>query len=418
MPSDRDDAVNVLIAGGGVAALEAALALRELGADRLHVELLAPERSFWYRPLAVAEPFALGAVQQFELAKLAADAGAFFTLGELVSVDVTRQLAHTSPGGPAPYSALLIACGAVPEPAIPGALTFRGPADTARIEQLLAEIEAGEVQRVAFAVPAGAAWTLPLYELALMTASWLATRRIGGVELSVVTSENDPLEVFGPDPSAAVRSLLDERDIAVHTGVYAAKACPGELLLAGDGIVVCDRVVALPRLQGPRIGGIPQTVEGFLPVDPHGRVTGTSHVYAAGDITTFPVKQGGIAAQQADAAAEAIAADAGVDVTPRPFRPVLRGLLLTGTESRFLRAELAADAGRKTSLASPIPLWWPPAKIAGRQLAPFLARLGGPGDLAGPSEEAGVPVEVELDAEDFDDRRRLLLEGATAKTST
>ncbi len=65
--------------------------------------------------------------------------------------------------------------------------------------------------------------------------------------------------------------------------------------------------MALPRLRGPRIGGIPQTFDGFVPVDSFGMVSGTQDVYAAGDITTFPVKQGGIAAQQADAAAEAIA---------------------------------------------------------------------------------------------------------------
>ena len=65
--------MHVLIAGGGVAALEAALALRALAGDRVHVELVAPEPHFWYRPLAVAEPFALGEVQHFELSKLAAE---------------------------------------------------------------------------------------------------------------------------------------------------------------------------------------------------------------------------------------------------------------------------------------------------------------------------------------------------------
>ena len=337
--SNRAHPAHVLIAGGGVAALEAALALRALAEERVSVELLAPEPHFWYRPLAVAEPFELGEVRHFELSKLAAEAGATFTPGELVSVDAARRLAYTSPGGAVPYSTLLIACGAMPKPAIDGALTFRGPADTSKIEGLLTEIEAGEVRRVVFAVPAGAAWTLPAYELALMTAAWLAKRGIAGVEIALVTPEDEPLHLFGREASGAVRELLDERGIAVHTRAYPAEAREGELLLVADGIVVADRVVALPRLQGPRIGGVPQTFEGFIPVDLHGRVTGMSDVYAAGDITTFPVKQGGIAAQQAEAAAEAIAAAAGVDVTPRPFRPVLRGLLLTGAEPRYLRGD-------------------------------------------------------------------------------
>jgi hypothetical protein len=52
--------VRVLIAGGGVAGLEALLALRALAGDLVDLELLAPEPAFWYRPLAVAEPFDAG----------------------------------------------------------------------------------------------------------------------------------------------------------------------------------------------------------------------------------------------------------------------------------------------------------------------------------------------------------------------
>src|SRR6266516_2710315 len=129
-------AANVLIAGGGVAALEAALALRALAEERVRVELLAPEPHFWYRPLAVAEPFQLGEVSHFELSELAAAAGATFSLGSLSSVDVPRRIAHTAAGGAIPYDALLIACGATPVTAIAGSLTFRGPADTGKIEQL------------------------------------------------------------------------------------------------------------------------------------------------------------------------------------------------------------------------------------------------------------------------------------------
>jgi sulfide:quinone oxidoreductase len=407
----RTEPVRVLIAGGGVAALEAALALRALAKERVTVELLAPEPQFWYRPLAVAEPFKLGEVQHLELAKLAAEAGATFSPGALASVDAARHLAYTSPGGALPYSSLLIACGAVPKPAIDGAVTFRGPADTAKIERLLTELQTGEVQRVAFAIPAGASWSLPGYELALMTAAWLASRSIRGVTLALVTPEHEPLQLFGREASDAVRALLDEREIAVHTKAYPAEARAGELLLVGGGIVAADRVVALPRLQGPRIGGIPQTPGGFIPVDLYGRVSGMRDVYAAGDITRFPIKQGGIAAQQAEAAAEAIAADAGIEVTPRPFQPVLRGLLLTGAAPRFLRAELAGGAG-ETSRASPEPLWWPPAKIAGRHFAPFLGGLAGTGAPAELSSESGLPVEVELDAGAVEHRRDRLLEAA------
>ena len=179
---------------------------------------------------------------------------------------------------------------------------------------------------------------------------------------------------------------------ARHRSGRGAGPVQGELLLVGGDVLPADRVVALPRLQGQRIGGIPQTFEGFIPVDPHGRVIGTSDVYAAGDITTFTVKQGGIAAQQAEAAAESIAAAAGIAIEPRPFRPVLRGLLLTGDGPQYLHGELRGGAGS----VSTEPLWWPPAKIVGRYLAPFLAQVTGTDVTPEHQPGSGVPVEVEL----------------------
>jgi CBS domain-containing protein len=157
----------------------------------------------------------------------------------------------------------------------------------------------------------------------------------------------------------------------------------------------------LPRLRGPRLDGLPQTLDGFIPVDAHGRVSGLEDVYAAGDITNFPVKQGGIATQQADAAAEAIAQAIGVDLVPEPFRPVLRGLLLTGGQPRYLRRELAESG--QAEMASPDPLWWPPAKIVGRSLAPFLAEFTGVRGLPKPVAEPGtIRIEVDLAARDLD----------------
>ncbi len=412
MAGRPDRRIKVVVAGGGVAALEAALALRELARDRVEVELLASEPLFWYRPAAVAEPFGLGEARCFQLAQVAAAAGASFTPGTLVSIDAVGHKGYTASGSVVSYDVLLVACGAVAKVAIPGALTFRGPADSDAFSGLLAEIEAGDVRRVAFAVPWGATWVLPLYELALMTAARLRARRIRDVELTLVTPEQAPLELFGRVASETVQDLLDEREISLHTRSYASEAGDGELRLLRHGAVPADRVIALPRLHGQPIGGITQTIDGFIPVDPHGSVD-ADDVFAAGDITNFPVKQGGIAAQQALAAAEAIAAWAGVDLEPQPFRPVLRGLLLTGAQPRYLRRDLAADEG--SARVSEAPLWWPPAKIVGRYLGPFLATLAG---VDVPSDEAAardaVRVEVELAPQDVDRLARRRLERALA----
>jgi sulfide:quinone oxidoreductase len=397
---------HVLIAGGGVAALEAALALREVAADRVDVELLAPEPHFWYRPLSVAAPFELGEVNRFELEGLARECGASFTLGALTGIDAWRHIAHTSKNTQIPYDVLLVACGALPFPAIPGALTFRGPSDVDLVSQVLGGIAAGDVHSVAFVIPWGSVWPLPAYELALLTASHARTGDAGEIALTLVTPEDEPLELFGAPAITAVRSLLQEYGVRLCTGVRAVAFADGELDLGPNGPVSADRVVALPRLQGAPIDGLPQTVQGFIPIDPHCHVIGVDDVFAAGDITTFPVKQGGIAAQQADAAAAAIAAAAGAGVMPHDFRPVLQGMLLTGGEPRYLRRELG-DMPEHEPVASHEPLWWPPAKIVGRHLAPFLASLTGaePPPLPDDSVPGAVALEVQLEGEALEKAR-------------
>jgi CBS domain-containing protein len=250
-----------------------------------------------------------------------------------------------------------------------------------------------------------------------MTSAYLAERELDHVELVLVTPEDEPLQLFGRAGSDAVRELLEERGITVQTGSCPVELVDGELRLVPEGTIAADRVVALPRLRGPRIDGLPQTVEGFVPVDAHGQVHGLADVYAAGDITSFPVKQGGIATQQADAAAELIAANAGADITPQPFRPVLRGLLLTGRQPRYLRHPITGGAG-DASAASPEPLWWPPAKIVGRYLAPFLGAFAGvESPPEAPAAPGAVPVEVEVDPATVRDLAAFPLETAPGTAS-
>ena len=392
------DQYSVVIAGGGVAALEAALTLRELGEGRARVELLAPEPSFWYRPVAVAEPFGLGEVRHFDLGRLADAVGARLTLGSLEGVDVDRREARSS--CPARRSRTTrsdrLRSGA--EAVRSRGSTFRGPADTDGMRELLDEIEKGEVTRVAFAVPWGATWALPAYELALMTAARRSAVDAHGVEISLVTPEPEPLQLFGRHASEAVRGLLDEAGVEFVGGAYPVELSDGQLLFLTGESIPADRVVALPRLRGQRIDGIPQTVEGFISVDEHCGVHGTDAVFAAGDVTSFPIKQGGIAAQQAVAAAEAIAVLAGAALVPHPFRPVLRGLLLTGGEPQYLRRDLSGN-DEAAEWASASPIWWPPTKIVGRRLGPFLASLTG--DAAAtdiPPPIGGLSVHVPLDS--------------------
>lgn len=386
----RSEHVRVVIAGGGAAALEAALALRALAEDRVSVELVAPEREFVYRPLAVAEPFRVADIRRFPLPRLVEAAGASLRQGRVRAVDPGGDTILTDLGERIEYDQLLLALGAVPVEAVAGALTFRGQDDTAGLAALLEQAVAGELHSLAFAIPAATSWPLPFYELALLSWAYLRDHCATRVDVTLATAEDAPLGLFGPQGSEAIRTLFRIRGITLHLRAAPLRFEHGLLHLDSHETLPVSAVVAAPRLQGPRLPGIPHDRNGFIPTDHHGCVLPHTNIYAAGDLTTFPLKQGGIACQQADTAAASIAAAAGASVKPTPFSPVLRGLLLTGLFPRYLRTDPRANQ----SETSTEPLWWPPAKIVGRHLAPFLAtQLGLPNT---PPPGPVIPVDVTL----------------------
>ena len=213
---------------------------------------------------------------------------------------------------------LLVCVGGRFIPALRGAITFPGP-EPLQIDEVIEQAAGGG--QVAFVVPYGVSWPLPIYELALMTERRAREQR-QDVRIVVVTPEAAPLIMFGSVASDEVAALLDGRGINVETarsGAGAGRRHP----------------VHRPREQAPRgeRGGGPAAHRG----PPHRRAArrrlgvpahqpararrGAEHVYAAGDGTNFPIKQGGLGTQQADAAAEEIAARAGAEIDPQPFQP-------------------------------------------------------------------------------------------------
>src|SRR3954469_3013863 len=125
--------MNVLIAGGGPAAIEGALAVQRLAGERVRITMLSEREELCYRPVAVAEPFGLATPQRFSLARLAAERGFELRRGTVRCVDTDGHYVYTREGDALPYDALLLALGARANEALPGALTFRGPEDSERL---------------------------------------------------------------------------------------------------------------------------------------------------------------------------------------------------------------------------------------------------------------------------------------------
>jgi sulfide:quinone oxidoreductase len=376
--SDRSrsttDCSRVVIAGGGFAALEAALALRALAKERVRPTLVAPSPIFTYRPAATIEAFSDAPPLQYDLREIAADIGATYHQGTVEAVAAKSHCVRLESGKRLGYEYLVVAVGARARMAIPGALTFRDQRDIRRFRILLDELKTGRIGRLAFAVPSLDSWALPVYELAFLSAMH-AARHGAEVEIVIVSPERAPLAVFGTEASRLLADLLAERRIRFvgHSIPHSVRR-DGSLALQFDAPVEADRVVAVPELHGLRITGIPANWSGFVPIDSIGRVEGLTDVFAAGDVTNFPIKQGGLAAQQADLIAHTIAAEIGLPVKELHQARTLRARLLDGDGALVLRTELDA-LGRPT--ASTVEhresRHAPDLKVFGLYLTPYLS---------------------------------------------
>ncbi len=387
----------VLVAGGGVAALEAILALREIG-PRLEIELLTDADRFRLAAMSVTTPFGADPVPSVSLDRFCAEQRCGRIGDRLAEIWPAQQRALTESGEELPYDALLVCPGArrrppraeLARPESERALVFTGPDQVAAVRRLVRDAHAADGE-LSFEVPPGPCWPLPLYELAMLAAHELRSTR---ARVDFVTPEMAPLEYLGSAASAEVAELLDGLGVRFRsTRGETPHTSPGPLR------------VTLPELDVPEIPGLPQGSSGFIPTDSAMRVPGAGPVWAAGDATWFPVKQGGLAATQADVAAGGIGRLAGLpeaEAAPGTFRPVIRAALMTPDGPHYLRS--AGGAGR-TGRA---PLWWPPAKVAGRLLAPYLTR-------ALPEHDGEGLADVDPDAEraaDHADAVAIALAGA------
>ena len=367
--------VRVVIAGGGFAAGELMLALRALAGERVEIEVVAPAAELPFRPAATRTPFGKAPVDVYDLAAIAADAGARLRRDTVEAVASRAHRVRLASGASTRYDAFVLAVGARSRVGVPGAITFRDQRDSHLVSRLIDGLGEAGAGRVVFAAPSGVSWTLPLYELALLTAAEMKRRDLA-TETVMFTPESMPLQVFGSRVSAHVASLLAAHAVRWSRGT-AESAARGRVMLGNGEALAAHGVVAVPRLVGRRMSGVPADWNGFVRTDAYGHVDELVDVFAAGDVTRFPVKQGGLATQQADVVAAVLAARAGAEVVPPPVRHVLRARLLGADGPCFLRADLDSEGHplppRDAPAVSDEADWWPAAKLFGRYLTPWMA---------------------------------------------
>ena len=349
----------VVIAGSGVAGIEALLGLRELAPDA-EVVVVSPAHELLHQALSDV-PSSMGGVTRYPLERIAGLYDAELVSDAVMAVDPSSATVRTHEHGELPYDALLVAVGAKRVMSLDHAVLFGSSLDVPAVEDVLGLVRGGQARRLAIVVPASVTWSLPAYEVALRAAD-------AGGEAVVIAVEDRPAAVFG-DAAGAVAEALDAAGVERVQG-RAVDIEPGAVVMQDGQRIAADAIVALPWARGPAIPGIPADDSGFIPADPLGEV-GVPGVFAAGDGTTFPIREGGLAAQQGAVAAASIARRLGADVQAGPLEPCVRGALPTAGGPLYLENDLAAGQAR----ASRQPLWQPPHRIAGVRLPALLERL-------------------------------------------
>ena len=370
------DRFRVLICGGGIAAVEALLRLRRLTAEGLDITLLTPAEELRIRPLAVQEPFSRPGPRRYPLRRIAQRTSSTWVEDALEWIDPDAQTAHTSGGASLPFDALLLAVGGRTEVPYEHVTAFDDAHADDTYRGLVQDVEEGYTRSIALLLPPGPTWPLPVYELALMTAERARSMGLEGLPIDLITPEKTPLQAFGAAASEAVAELLGQSGVTVHPSSEAAVPASRRLIIHPSGQELeRERIVAMPRVVGRTIRGVPSDPDGFFPVDRHCRVQGLEpRVFAAGDAANYPIKHGGLGAQMADTAAAGIAALAGANVDVAPLRPVIHGVLYTGGQPLYLTTRLD-DAGGAESEVTREEGWPAGEKVVAEELGPFLESL-------------------------------------------
>ena len=318
----------VVVLGGGFAALESAFLLRMRLHDGVDIRLVSDNDKFVFRPNSIYVPF--GADPSSLLVDLHKPLGRRhinFEHGTVAEVDPDGKFVTLADGQRFRYDKLVVATGAdtaaheVPGLAEHGASIWTTDSMLEvrrRFDETRDAARRGERRRVLFLVPPNNKCSGPLYEIVFMLETWLRREHArDSVEISWSTYESGFIQAFGPRLHDLVSTEFEERGIDGHTEELVTAVSDGEVRYADGSTREFDHLIAFPPyVSAVRYPALPSDERGFVETELETRlVAGHGDVYAPGDAGDFPIKQAFLAFLQADAVADHIAAE----VSGRPF---------------------------------------------------------------------------------------------------
>ena len=311
----------VVVLGAGFAGLETAFYLRHTLHDRVELTLVADRDYFLFKPNTIYIPFG----EDPEKLKIPLDEAIRrkhlgFIQDRVQAIDPDSQKVRLSKSELG-YDFLVVATGADMRPEeIPGlkehALTVWTPEEMLRLRAAYLKLEeqakGGSRRKLLFLVPPNNRCSGPLYEIVMMTDTWLRRQQVrDNVEIIWTTYEEGFIQAFGPRLNTVVTDEFEERGVSGQKGFVVTQVEPGVVHYQNGERRSYDLLVSFPPyIAGQRYSPLPMDDRGFIHVDADSRrVKGYSNIFAVGDTADFPIKQAFLALLQGDAAAAHLAAE-------------------------------------------------------------------------------------------------------------
>lgn len=394
----------VVVIGGGFAGLETMFCLRHQLGDGVDLCLVSNDKNFTFRPDTIYVPFGADPKRfVVPLNRILEGLRAEVLFDRARALDSQNRVVALREKE-VPYDYLVVASGAsVLAGEIPGLAehatslwTVGGMLKLRRAyERLVEDARRGARRRLLFLLPRHNLCASPLYEMILLTDTWLRSRKVRDpVELTLATHENNLIEAYGRPFDGLIRERFAQRGVVVHGGVEVTEVEPDRCRFRNGERLDFDMLVSFPPHVVPKpFEGLPNDERGYVRVVADSRrVVGQERVFAVGDAAAHPEKRACLALLQADAAAEHIAADVEGRAPRMSFEDASATLLeaveQTTLDRRWSKPEQRSPASQGGTFPDRVevgvsPLWRAGARAVGLHFTwrlgpgePFYTRLG------------------------------------------